>query len=374
MRMIDGILRAPGAPARGQTMTKLVALAALTLLAMAAAGAEPADSADAREAMVTAASEVYRSVGQGGGFVSGMFGIDRAALMQHALDDAERQNWQFWPTARVGLPLEYMSAGERRATHDLLAGALSSQGYLKAVHIMQLEQILDMLDEGGLPRSVDHYVLAIFGEPSLTAPWAWRFEGHHLSLSVTVAPEGVTVTPSFFGSNPAQVVSGPLAGFRVHGQVEELARQLVGSLDAEDFARVLVSDAAPREIATAQMNVPREQWDAWLVGVEPVGIEVGQLNEMQQHWIGLIVDEVIGNYRSGLQQAYRDGLDEAGLHFAWMGSTERGEPHYFRLQGEDFLYEYDNVQNGGNHVHSVWRSKGGDFGLDLLARHYAQEH
>lgn len=355
-------------------MTRFLMLGALALLALSVASAQSADSASAREAMFTAASEVYRSVGQGGGFVSNMFGIDRAAQMQHPLDDEQRENWQFWPTARVGLPLEYMSASERRATHDLLASALSSQGYLKAVHIMQLEQILDLLDEGGLPRSVDHYVLAIFGEPSLTTPWAWRFEGHHLSLSVTVAPEGATVTPAFFGSNPARVLSGPLAGFRVHGQVEDLARQLVASLDADDRPRVVLADTAPREIATAQMNVPRAQWDDWLATVEPVGIEVDALNEMQQHWIGLIVDEVIGNYRSGLQQAYREGIDEGALHFAWMGSTERGEPHYFRLQGEDFLFEYDNVQNDGNHVHSVWRSKSGDFGDDLLARHYALEH
>jgi len=157
-----------------------------------------------RDAMFAAASEIFASFSRGGGFVSSNFGVDRAATALFPLADTERENWQFWPTARVGVPLEYMNADERRATHDLLASALSSTGYLKAVHIMQLEQILDMLDAGGLPRSVDHYVLAIFGVPSMTDPWAWRFEGHHVSLSVAVAPDGVAVTPSFFGSNPAE--------------------------------------------------------------------------------------------------------------------------------------------------------------------------
>jgi hypothetical protein len=352
---------------------RLAVLIALAGFA-AAATAQESENARLREAMVDAASGVYGSVGRGGGFVNAMFGIDRAALMLHPLDAADRENWQFWPTARIGLPLEYMTAAERRATHDLLASALSSQGYLKAVHIMQLEQILDMLDEGGLPRSVDHYVLAIFGEPSLTGPWAWRFEGHHLSLSVTVAPNGVAVTPSFFGSNPAQVVSGPLAGFRVHGQIEDLARDLVASLDAGQRAAALVSDQAPAEIATANMNKPRGEWAAWLVSVEPIGIAIGELNEMQRHWVDLIVDEIIGNYEPGLQQAYRARLDPDALKFAWMGSTRRGEPHYFRLQGPDFLFEYDNVQNNGNHVHSVWRSKADDFGADLLQRHYETAH
>jgi hypothetical protein len=256
----------------------------------------------------------------------------------------------------------------------LLASVLSSQGYLKAVQIMQLEQILDTLDEGGIPRSVDHYVLAIFGAPSLAEPWGWRFEGHHVSLSVTVSPDGVAVTPSFFGSNPAQVTSGPLAGLRVHGQVEDLARELVNSLNAEQRSRAIVADQAPSEIFTANMNKPRADWNLWLESVEPTGISTRDLNEVQQHWIGLIIDEVFGNYRPDVQTSYRESLDAGDLRFAWMGGTARGAPHYFRLLGADFLYEYDNVQNGGNHVHSVWRSKADDFGTSVLQRHYAAAH
>lgn len=349
----------------------------IILLAMAfgVPGAGTAqDSRNEQESMFAAASEVYQSVSRGGGFVSNMFGVDRAEEMLMPLDDEERENWQFWPTARVGLPLEYMSADERRATHDLLASVLSSKGYLKAVHIMQLEQILDMLDEGGLPRSVDHYVLALFGEPSLTTPWAWRFEGHHLSLSVAVAPEGVSVTPSFFGSNPAQVLSGPLAGFRVHGHIEDLARDLVNSLNDRQRSAAVIAEAPPAEIATANMNKPRSEWEVWRDTLAPAGVRFGDLNEVQQHWIGLILDEVVGNYASGVAAEHREAIDTETLRFAWMGGTERGQPHYFRLHGEDFLFEYDNVQNGGNHVHSVWRNASDDFGEDLLARHYAQAH
>jgi hypothetical protein len=160
----------------------------------------------------------------------------------------------------------------------------------------------------------------------------------------------------------------------VHGEIEDLARELVQSFDGGQRTAAVVAAQALSEIATANMNKPRTEWDAWKDSLEPVGIEVGGLNELQQFWVSRIVDEVVGNYDSALQQAYRAGLDEATLRFAWMGGTERGEPHYFRLQGPGFLYEYDNVQNGGNHVHAVWRSVDGDFGADLLARHYAAEH
>lgn len=355
-------------------MTRRIVVMLTGLCLASVVGAQEAETLRLQAEMADAAGRVFQSVSRGGGFVSSMFGVDRSALMIHPLDDAERENWQFWPTARVGLPLEYMTAAERTATHDLLASALSSKGYLKAVHIMQLEQILDMLDEGGLPRSVDHYVLAIFGAPSATEPWAWRFEGHHVSLSVAVAPGGVSVTPSFFGSNPAQVVSGPLAGFRVHGEVEDLARLLVGTLEDNQRRMAVLSDQAPGEIATANMNKPRSEWDAWRTTLEPVGVPVTDLNEMQRHWVGLIVDEVIGNYADSVRADYQQRLDIDTLKFAWMGSTERGEPHYFRLHGDEFLFEYDNVQNGGNHVHSVWRNPADDFGEDLLARHYAASH
>ena len=60
------------------------------------------------------------------------------------------------------------------------------------------------------------------------------------------------------------------------------------------------------------------------------------------------------------------------LHFAWAGGIEVGEPHYYRIQGPRLLAEYDNTQRNVNHVHSVWRDPDGDFGDDVLARHYRE--
>jgi hypothetical protein len=44
------------------------------------------------------------------------------------------------------------------------------------------------------------------------------------------------------------------------------------------------------------------------------------------------------------------------------------------VQGPTFLIEFDNSQNGGNHVHSVWRDFNGDFGRDLLREHIKAAH
>lgn len=339
----------------------------------AAAWAQDAATLSVREGMVESAGALLASV-ERGSRTEGMLGTDHAAMLTYGLDSEERENWQFWPTRRVGLPLELMNAEQRMLVHDLLTSVLSSNGYLKVVHIIQLEQILDMLDAGGVPRSVDHYVLALFGRPSTDGAWTWRFEGHHVSLSVAVSPDGVSVTPSFFGSNPAEVRTGPLAGFRVHGVNEELARELVNSLDEAERARAIVASEAPSEIFTGNINKPRSEWNAWRDTLEVAGIPVGELNEVQQHWVRRILDEVVGNYRPEISTRVLQSIDPADLSFAWMGSTERRQPHYFRLQGADFVFEYDNIQNDGNHVHSVWRSKSEDFGAAILERHYQSAH
>jgi hypothetical protein len=63
------------------------------------------------------------------------------------------------------------------------------------------------------------------------------------------------------------------------------------------------------------------------------------------------------------------GLDE--ITFAWAGGPDRSARHYYRIQGPTFLIEYDNAQNDGNHIHSVWRDFDGDFGRDILREHLA---
>lgn len=334
------------------------------------ATAQPADTSANVERIVRAADALLAAFAGPPGPIEQMSGVSRRDSLLLAVDDAERENWTYWPTERAGLPLELMSADQRMLVHDLLLAVLSSQGHSKILNIMQLERILKVTDELGFPRDVGHYTLALFGEPSAEEAWAWRFEGHHVSLNVAVSPDGVTVTPTFLGSNPGEIRTGPLAGYRVLAVEEDLGRELVTSLTDEQRARAVLSDRAPRDILTGQFGTPRDEWDAWRDEVRPQGIAVAELNEAQQHWVRRILDEVVSTYRPEVSQAYLDAVDVGDLHFAWMGSLERRGPHYYRLQGPDFVFEFDNVQNDANHVHSVWRSKSSDFGESPLERHY----
>jgi hypothetical protein len=47
--------------------------------------------------------------------------------------------------------------------------------------------------------------------------------------------------------------------------------------------------------------------------------------------------------------------------------------HYYRVQGDDLLIEYDTTGDG-NHAHTVLRRPRSDFGDDVLAAHYTQAH
>ena len=62
-----------------------------------------------------------------------------------------------------------------------------------------------------------------------------------------------------------------------------------------------------------------------------------------------------------------------GTLFAWAGPTDEGG-HYYRVQTGDWLFEYDCTQDDANHVHAVWRRFDGDFGEDLLRKHYETAH
>ena len=304
------------------------------------------------------------------------------------LEDPQRQQWVYWPAERSGLSIALMHAKHRALLHELLWTLVSAKGYHKLLNIMQLENFLEATSSTGFPRGVEAYTVTLFGEPSASAAWAWRFEGHHISLSISVLPgQGFTVTPTFLGADPAEVPFGPLAGERVMRVEEDLGRQLIASLtDAQRQTATLKGDAAfndkagfkytydtPWDLHTSNIFKPRSEWDAWKKELAPDGVAFAAMNGAQQATLLALLDEVFTTYRPEVASVYRQSLDLDALKFAWIGGLKKGEPHYYRIQGKDFVFEYDNAQGNGNHVHEVWRSRAGDFGEDLLRRHKATE-
>jgi hypothetical protein len=108
----------------------------------------------------------------------------------------------------------------------------------------------------------------------------------------------------------------------------------------------------------------------------PKGIAAADLDTGQREILRALLGTYLDRVPDGLSPApaYTDDAVLDAVHFAWAGSIEPGQPHYYRLQGPRLLIEWDNTQRGANHAHSVWRDPSSDFGLDVLAEHRAAHH
>lgn len=296
---------------------------------------------------------------------------EQSARARFEFADAERENWHFVPRSRQGVSLGELSAEQRAAARALLASALSARGLLKVDAIIALEPVLARLENNPRVRDPGKFYLTVFGSPSASAPWGWRFEGHHVSFNFTLKNgQPASVTPSFLGANPAELrapadaAASPDA--RPLAREEDLARVLAVALQ-DSGQPVLFSDKPPREILTAA--------DRRLRQLDPVGVKAADMTSAQRDALLSLISEYAERHRPEL--AARDlararaQLDQ--LRFGWAGSLVRGEAYYYRVQGPDFLIEAANVQNRANHIHTVWRDRANDFGRDLLGDHQ-REH
>ena len=288
-----------------------------------------------------------------------------------AWSDPLRNAWHYVPRSRPGIALRDMSPAQAAAAWDLISTLLSPRGLAQARGQLMLERTLGAITRNPSFRDPGNYALVLFGDAGASAPWCWRFEGHHLSLTTVVAPGvGLAVTPVFFGANPATVPARHAhAGFRLLGAEEDQAFSLLRSLEGSARAQVMIADRALGDIVAGpgrELSLQRFE-----------GIALAHLSERQRDGVMRILELYAGTMREEIAAAALSRLRQAGverLHFAWAGSLARGRPHYFRVHGPTVLVEYDNTQDGANHVHSVWIDPDAVFGRDLLQAHYQGAH
>ena len=317
------------------------------------------------QAMAQAASRFVESLGPA---------QREAATFPFAGD--ERYSWNYRPTPRNGLRLMNMTKEQQDLALALVDTGTSTRASEQVRWIMKLDDILREHEraEGRVFqgwRDAEYYWFSIFGTPGGTAPWGWRAGGHHIGLHFTiVGGDMVSSVPFFLGANPSQVRIGEHAGKRALPEEEDLPRALVQSLEGADRAKAVFDEIAPADILTdAYRSLNRF--------VLPRGLSYGAMSGEQRdklvgiikHYIGRANDEIAGQEWDKVERA---GLD--GITFAWGGPVQKGEGHYYAIQGPTFIVEYDNTQNDSNHIHSVWRTFDGDWGEDILAQHYAEAH
>jgi len=312
---------------------------------------------------------------------------EQRAKATFKMDDEERSKWHFVPDfvikpdGRKGLTIGQMTPQQRIFALTLPATALSHRGYLEMMSIRALEKVLFDI-EGKDYRDPELYYVSIFGKPDPKGTWGWRFEGHHLSVNVTIIDgKKFSVTPSFFGSNPGKVPAGNLANVEVLDKEQKLALALIQSFNNDQFAIASI-DTSAMDKKLLQKSVIKEV----LTTDAPIadrglftykGISFADLDPKQQKQLLRLVNVYTGRFRPEILKGTRykgkikDGSD---LTFAWSGGKKRGEFHYYRIQSKTFLIEFANTQNNANHVHAVWREFDGDFGRDFLSEHFSKHH
>ena len=239
----------------------------------------------------------------------------------------------------------------------IVDASMSERGAREVRAVIALETVLgDLERHGGKPgwprRDPELYWFAVFGEPGGDSPWAWRVGGHHVAITVAVA-DGLVIgsAPSFLGANPATIPSGPRAGERTIDGEETLARALLASLKPAQRAIAIVDPVAPPEILSGHGR--RADVREIASGIRHEQLESGQAQDLER-----LIRHYLGRARPDVADAEWERIRSAGLEpvtFAWAGPDAPGRGHYYAIRGPAFLIEYDNTQNGGNHIHSVWR-------------------
>ncbi|WP_088978706.1 DUF3500 domain-containing protein [Micromonospora coxensis] len=289
------------------------------------------------------------------------------AAAGHHFDDEGRRWLEYRPRPRPGVCLADLDVAGRKAAHRLLATALSPAAYAQAMAVVALEEVLDRAEGWRRGRHSGDYWVAVFGDPAVDDRWAWRFEGHHLSVSMTVVDDEVSPAPVFLGANPATVLHAGRPVSRPLGVEEDLARELLTAIGPAGRAAAVIADEAPADIVSAT----RASVGAPLV---PLGVPRGRLGVTGRALLDQLVALYLDRLPAELAAREADRVAGGETHFAWAGPMRPGGRHYYRIQGEDLLVEYDNTADDGNHAHTVLRRPAGDFGADVLAAHHAHSH
>jgi hypothetical protein len=284
------------------------------------------------------------------------------------MSDENREAFKFTPGARRGVPLEDLDEDQTAAAKDLLATALSQRGMMKASTIMQLEQLLAEIENNPKFRNSKAYYTSIFGKPTAGSTWAWRFEGHHISVNMTIIEgKSISASPTFMGASPAKVKEGRMKGTHVLEKEESIARALASSLQKAGKP-VIYSTKAPQEILSAEARKINQ--------FEPVGVKASDMDDLQWKVLLELVKEYAERHRNAIAKKEIETFEAHArerIYFAWAGSPLVGEAYYYRVQTPTILIEAANSQNQANHMHSVWRDAKADFGRDSLGDHY-HEH
>jgi hypothetical protein len=340
---------------------------ALVLLPLAAPGLASAEDAPFAERLAGAAARLDEALTR----------PERDAA-SFAFEDDEREDVRYAPFLLDGARHGELREPAASLVDELLAVSLGPRGMERVRQIRRLEEAVARKDaERFVPgfvarrwRDPGRYFVALFGAPSAEAPWGFRYEGHHLSLNLTAVPGAAPAsTPLFLGAEPRVVPEGwPGAGVAVLGEEEAAARALLAALPEALRARATLRYDGDRALMLGQVRRVAAGPEGGVARGEVPPEAQARFDALLELFLAGLAPEIAAARRGEIYAAGRDAL-----RFAWSEAADPPGAFYFRLSGPRTLIEMDNTSDG-DHVHAVWHDLTGDFGDDLLARHYREAH
>ncbi len=302
-----------------------------------------------------------------------------------AISDPEWRDWSnvdvgIFP--RRGISLEEMNEEQKESAWNLLAVALSAEGFEQTQNIMKTEQTLFEINGEPIRYGTEKYYITMMGIPSPDNPWGFQLDGHHLVINYFVLGEQVVMTPAFWGGEPVYADAGLFRGNHILQEEQNSGLRLMQSLDSGQRKRATIDTSKVRNDQVAAANQ-----DNLVLDYE--GIKGSDLSSQQRLHLLNTIRSFVGALRDPHAEVT---MEEIGQHiddtyFAWVGESRDDSVFYYRIHSPVILIEFDHQGPVGtlhknpagvptrDHIHTIVRTpNGNDYGKDLLAQHLAREH
>lgn len=310
-----------------------------------------------------------------------------ASQKSKVLHYMQNKEWRKWSNVdngiyyRAGVSIKELSQVQRNKLFDLLSSSLSIKGMENIRNVMKTDRTLKELNNDAPYLDEELYFITIMGEPSLTEPWGWQFEGHHLAINYFVLGDQVVMTPVFMGAEPAITTTGKYKGNRVLQQEQDLALSFMQNLNIQQQQQANINEKG-RTNMLAAANKDNLQ-------LKFSGLKASNMSTEQKYKLLDIISLYINNMRP-THAKLRMGEIEKHLddtYFSWAGEVKDDSVFYYRIYSPVVLIEFDHQAPVGltdpvgdgiairDHIHTVIRTpNGNDYGKDLLKQHLLTHH
>ncbi len=230
--------------------------------------------------------------------------------------------------------------------YDVVLAARHSEEQRGADHPFYLRWLFDY--------DPTNYRVSIFGEPRLGDDWAMRIQGHHASITLSVAADGrVSARPVSLGSTtPSVTLPDGRAVEPLAGVAEAAARFSACLGEAQQAAARQAMNGVPMrsQIVSTLKGEP-----VTLESVRAPGLRAADLDHAQRRQL----EGLLSRYREQFapavaRQMARDMGRLDDMTVVMSGDPAMREPFYLRVQGERFMLELMSSEGKASHRHAAY--------------------